>query len=229
MSTAIEWPVLLTVRGKTIPKTLEEMRGLHNQTAGSAPGIAAARALGDLSHKVFSPNLRMKQSGAAEGELLFLDVWVRPQGIFEFFSNEQVIQQGTKLFSSRDATVWMRAEGSFSYSLPAPMGKSERLVGMVRGPVASPERAIEIFRGVDQKAQPDARKRGLLSHEIFIKLRPPGDESPLELLGLDHWCDSNGMLEHYADQTHMAALASAFSGPPQPSAWEQAPGDWSEW
>src|SRR5882757_6404920 len=95
MSTPIEWPVLLTVRGKTIPKSLEEMRVLHNQTAGSPPGIAAARSLGDLSHKAFAPCLRSPQSGAEAGELLFLDVWLHPKGIMDFFSNEQVIQQGT--------------------------------------------------------------------------------------------------------------------------------------
>src|SRR5450432_1951177 len=188
MSTPSEWPVLLTVRGKTIPKTLEEMRVLHNQTAGSPPGIAAARSFGDLSHKALSPCLRSPHAGAEAGELLFLDVWLHPRGIMDFFSNEQVIQQGTKLFSSRDSNIWMRAEGSYSYALPAPMGKSERFVGLVRGPISSAEKAIEIFSAVDRKAQPDARRRGLLSHEIFIKLKPPGDSSPIELLGLDHWC-----------------------------------------
>lgn len=229
MSSPIEWPVLLTVRGKTIPKTLEEMRVLHNDTAGSPRGVAAARSLGDLSHKAFAPSLRSKQSGAVAGELLFLDVWVHPKGIMDFFSNEEVVQQGTKLFSSRDATVWMRAEGSFSYSLAAPMGKSDRFVGLIRGPIASPEKAIELFRGVDQKAQTDARRRGLLSHEMFIKLKAPGDTSPLEILGVDHWCDFEGMTEHYGDQTHMSALSGAFTGAPQASVWEQAPGQWSEW
>ena len=42
MSKPIDWPVLLTVRGTTVPKTLEEARVLHNQTAGSPQGIAAA-------------------------------------------------------------------------------------------------------------------------------------------------------------------------------------------
>lgn len=37
--------VLLTIRGTLVPKTLESACGLHNETAGSAQGIAAARGL----------------------------------------------------------------------------------------------------------------------------------------------------------------------------------------
>jgi hypothetical protein len=229
MSTPVDWPVLLVVRGKMVPKTLEEMRVVHNQTAGSPPGIAAARALGDLSHMVYAPSLTSAQSTAKAGELMFLDVWVHPKGIMEFFSNEQVAQQGSKLFSSVDHTIWMNAQGAFSYHLAAPRGKNDRYIGLVRGPIASPEKAIDIFRTVDIDAQRDARRRGLLSHEVFIKLNAPGDSSPLEVLGLDCWCDFNGMTEHYNDETHMRGLSAAFSGTPQPSVWEQAPGQWSEW
>jgi hypothetical protein len=225
----IDWPVLLTVRGKMLPKSLEEMRVLHNRTAGSPPGIAAARSLGDLSHLVYAPFAALPQSVAKAGELLFLDVWQSPRGIMDFFANEQVIQSGTKLFSARDATIWMRAEGSFSYTLPAARGKNDRMVAMLRGPIASPEKAIEIFRAVDIEAQRDARRRGLLSHEIFIKLSAPGDTSPPELLGMDVWSDRVGMAEHYGDATHMKPLGSAFTGPPDPTAWEPAAGEWSEW
>src|SRR5262245_64645481 len=83
-------PVVLTVRGTLNPKTLEAARSLHNDTAGSPQGIAAARALGDLSHKVYAPCLRSSQSSAREGELLFLDSWADPKGIMEFFSNPHV-------------------------------------------------------------------------------------------------------------------------------------------
>jgi hypothetical protein len=224
----IDWPVLLTVRGKMLPKSLEEMRVLHNRTAGSAAGIAAARSLGDLSHLVYAP-FASPLSHAKAGELLFLDVWQSPKGIMDFFSNEQMIQSGTKLFSARDATIWMRAEGAFSYTLPAARGKNDRIVGMLRVPIASSEKAIEIFRAVDIDAQRDARRRGLLSHEIFIKLSVPGDTTPLELLGIDVWSDRAGMAEHYGDAAHMKALGGAFAGAPDPSAWEPAAGEWSEW
>jgi hypothetical protein len=100
---------------------------------------------------------------------------------------------------------------------------------MVRAPIASPERAIEIFADVDTRAQRDARRRGIISHELFIKLNPPGDHSALELLGLDVWSDFEGLSEHYADQQHMSALRAAFAGAPAASVWEQAAGDWSEW
>ena len=220
--------VFLTVRGKYIPRTLEACRVLHNETAGSAPGIAAARSLGDLSHKVFAP-LPSPNSSAKEGEVLFMDWWQDPKGLMDFFANENVQMQGAKLFQARDASVWMPAKGSFSYSLPAAAGRNERYVGMVRGPIKSPEAAIEIFRAVDTKAQRTARARGLLSHELFIKMNPPGDSSPLELLGVDVWCDAKGMGEQYSDPNEMAALGPAFAGRPDATTWVQAPGNWSEW
>jgi hypothetical protein len=229
MATPTPSPVVLTVRGTLAPATLEGTRALHNQTAGSEQGIAAARSLGDLSHKVYAPSTRSKQSSARPGELLFVDVWVDAEGIMKFFSNPQVQEQGGKLFSARTPTVWMQASGSFSYHLPAAMGRDERYLGMVRGAIKSPEQALPIFNAVDEKAQRDARRRGLLSHQILIKMNAPGDTSPLELLGLDLWSDFAGMTEHYGDPTHMAALGGAFSGRPDASVWEQAPGHWSEW
>jgi hypothetical protein len=39
---------LFTLRGKVNTPTVADARELHNKTAGSADGIAAARALGDL-------------------------------------------------------------------------------------------------------------------------------------------------------------------------------------
>jgi hypothetical protein len=222
-------PVLLTVRGTLVPKDLEAARVLHNETAGSAPGIAAARALGDLSHNVYTPSLVSKQSGAKAGELLFLDRWIHPRGIMEFFGNAHVQAQGKNMFSQKDATVWMAAVGSFSYVLPAPKAKTARHVGMIRATIASPEKTLAIFHAADEKALPTARRRGLLSHELFIKVAAPGDTGPLELLGLDVWSDFAGMTEHYGDPNEMSALSGAFAGPPQVSVWDQAEGAWSEW
>ena len=221
-------PVFLTVRGQYLPSTLEGLRVLHNDTAGSQAGIAAARALGDLSHKVYAPVV-MPQSGAKEGEVLFMDWWQDPKGLMDFFANENTQMQGTKLFKGRDATVWMPAKGAFTYNLPAAANRNERYVGLIRGPIESPEKSLNIFRAADVKAQRTARARGLLSHELFIKLNPPGDSSPLELLGVDLWCDAKGMGEHYSDPNEMKALEGAFSGAPTASVWTQAPGNWSEW
>jgi hypothetical protein len=224
-----ESAVLLTVRGTYIPDSLEAMRVLHNSTAGSEQGMAAARSLGDLSHNVYAPSLRSKHAGAKSGELLFIDWWDSPKGIMDFFSNPQVQQQGGKLFSKRDATLWMPARGSSSYHLYVPKAHPERYVGIVRGTVKSPEHALGVFADVDTKAQRDARRRGLISHELFIELGAPGESSPLELLGLDLWSDFAGMTEHYADPTHMSGLGDAFTAQPQASVWEQASGRWSEW
>jgi quinol monooxygenase YgiN len=216
-------PVLLTVRGTAIPKTLEAMRVLHNETAGSPAGIAAARALGDLSHMVYAP-AKSPLSKAVAGELLFLDVWVHPKGIMDFFSNPQVQEQGGKLFSARDASVWAPAAGAFTYQLPAPRTRRDRFVGIIRGPIAGAEKAVETIRDADAAAQRDARRRGILSHEVFIKLGEPA-----ELLAMDVWTDLAGMAEHYADASHMTPIRSVFTGPPQPSVWEPAAGEWSEW
>src|SRR5262249_41632674 len=79
--------VLLTVRGTVIP-TDDELRQLHTQTAGSDEGIAAARSLGDLSHKVYMPVPGIP--GASEKELLFIDLWRDGQGLATFFSDAQV-------------------------------------------------------------------------------------------------------------------------------------------
>jgi quinol monooxygenase YgiN len=228
MSNLTNSGVFLTVRGTYIPPTLEACRSLHNETAGSERGIAAARSLGDLSHKVYAP-LPSPNSSAKAGEVLFVDWWQDPKGLMDFFANENVQMQGAKLFKSRDASVWMPAQGAFSYQLPAPGGKHERFVGLVRGRINSPEAAIEIFRAADSKAQRTARARGLLSHEVFIKLNAPGDTSPHELLGIDVWCDAKGMGAHYSDPGEMKALMGAFAGPPDATTWQQAPGEWSEW
>ena len=221
-------PVFLTVRGKYLASSLEGCRVIHNDTAGSQGGIAAARALGDLSHKVYAP-MPMPQSSAKEGEILFMDWWQDPKDLMAFFANENVQMQGTKLFISRDPTVWMPAKGAFSYSLPAAAGKNDRFVGMVRGTIKSPDAALAIFRAADLKAQRTARARGLLSHELFIKLQGPGDNSPMELLGVDLWCDGKGMGEHYNDPNEMKALEGAFTGKPDVTVWTQAQGQWSEW
>src|SRR5688572_11822906 len=189
--------VLLTIRGTLVPATLEAACQLHNETAGTAASIAAARELGDLSHKVYSPVAGAP--GAEPGELLFLDIWTSAEGIGKFFSNPAVVEQAGKLFSKRDAAIWAPAPGSFGFELPAPRGKDERYLGLVRGPVASKEQAVAAFRSSLAPKLADARRRGQLSHMIFFKLPMPGDTSPPELFGLDVWCDAPGMQEHYRE------------------------------
>jgi hypothetical protein len=181
MSTSKQGATLLTVRGTLIPESLEAARRLHNETAGSARGIAAARALGDLSHNVYVA-LGSPQTSAAATEVLFLDRWDSPAGIFQFFSNPEVQHQGDRLFSKREGTVWTPACGSFSYCLPVPKARGERYVGMIRGAIHSPEHAIAVFAD-DSKAQRDARRRGIASHELFIKVSRPATARRSSCLG----------------------------------------------
>lgn len=225
MSSLSSPSVLLTVRGTTIPNDREDARQLHNQTAGSPEGVAAARSLGDLSHNVFTP--LTGAPGAAENELLFLDVWKSPEGIGTFFSDEQVKQGADMMFSEREAVVWMPAEGAFGFELTPPMHLNGRYLGVARGPVAEPQTAIDVFRKVLEPTISDARRLGQMSHQLYVRLPMPDHTGPLEVIGLDLWADAQGMGEYYETLTGFEA---AFSGEPQTSVWERATGGtWTEW
>ena len=222
-----ESSVLLTVRGTYGAPSAEAARKLHNETAGSEPGIAAARSLGDLSHKVYLPATSLgANNGAKEGEVLFIDTWEDPSGLQKFFSDKNVQEQGGKLFKSRDPVVWMPARGSYSFHLPAGMGKNDRYVGLLRATVRSPEDAIGEFRAMISRSIRDARRRGQMSHELFVRLAMPGDASPPEILGVDVWTNLEGMLAQYKE--HMG-LGASFAAPPTTSIWQQPEGSWSEW
>lgn len=224
----IQLPVLLTVRG-TLAHGIDQVRQTHNETAGSEAGIANARSLGDLSHKVYAPLTHDSLSTAKEDELLFMDTWVEAGGIMKFFSDERVQQTSTLLFSDRVPTVWMAAEQSFHYGQPAPTGHDEEYVGLVRGPVGDPAKAIATFaRGV-QAGMTAARRRGLMSHSVWVQMAGPGDDTPPEVLGFERWFSREGMEEHYADSEAMAPLRDVFAGRPDASMWRRAPGQWNEW
>jgi hypothetical protein len=224
MSTSNASLVFLTVRGTLVPKGADAACKLHNETAGSPQGIAGARALGDLSHKVYSP---VPGLGAKDGELLFLDWWKSAEGIGQFFSDAHVQGMASKLFSERDGVVWMPARGAFGFDLPAPAARGERYLGIVRGPVSTPEHAIDVFRKVLEGKLSDARRRGQLSHQLFVKLPMPGAPAQPEILGVDLWCDPAGMREHYGD---ISGFEKAFTSAPLSSVWQQAVGGvWSEW
>lgn len=216
--------VFLTVRGTLVPKTLESACAVHNETAGSPEGIAASRALGDLSHMVYAP---VANAGAKPNELLFFDWWKTAEGIGTFFSDPRVHGMASKLFVEKEPTMWMPARGAFGFELPAPASKRERYVGMVRGAVASPEQAIEVFRSVLSPKLSDARRRGQISHQLFVKLPMPGAPATVEVLGVDLWFDAAGMQEHYGE---LRGYDKAFSAAPTTSVWQQPSGGvWSEW
>jgi hypothetical protein len=221
-------PVLLCIRGTLRDGAqTETARKTHNATAGKPAGVAAAKALGDLSHKVFIP-AKSEMAGAQPGEFLILDVWESPAGIDTFFSNPDAQHEGEKLFAKRDPTVWMPARGAYGFNLPAAMGRNERHVGIIRAQVKSPEAAMEVFRKSLQPTTNKARQRGQLSQQLYFRLGPPSKDGTAELLGVAVWCDLQGMEQHYKDG-EMESLGQAFVGPPQASIWSQPPGEWTEW
>ena len=95
---------LFSFRGVLKPKTLEDARNTHNMTAGNPDGVAAARALGDLSHNVF---LTLGDTKGTAGELLILDLWNNLEGFNQFFEGKQVQEGGAMIFASvEDRELW---------------------------------------------------------------------------------------------------------------------------
>src|SRR5712692_9024597 len=187
---------LLSIRGTLSSKTLESARSIHNATAGAPPNVAAARSLGDLSHTVFTP---IDHNGIDTGEFLILDQWNNLDGLNQFFANKQVQEQAGQIFSDRDPVVWAAAEGFTSYHFPAPYGKNQRFVGIVRGMVESRGKAQNIHNTLVGKTVNKARINGNMSHEAFFRLTPPGTPESLEFFAVDVWMDADGMNRHYAD------------------------------
>jgi hypothetical protein len=178
-----------------------------------------------LSHKVYVPVL--EAGTASANELLFIDVWQNPQGLGTFFADAQVQAGADMLFSAREAAVWMPAVGAFGFELAAPMHQSDCYIGLVRGSVADPAAAVEVFRTLLEPKLGDARRLGQLSHQLYVSLLSGDDADTVELLGVDLWADAQGMQEHYAA---LSGYDAAFRGEPTSSVWRQAsPGNWTEW
>lgn len=223
--------VLLTIRGVRAVQDLDAARKLHNETAGSDPGIAACRALGDLSHKVYvaaTGSGTEKFSDARAEELFFMDIWKNAEGLGQFFSNKEVQDQGGRLFKEKQPDVWMPATGAFSFHLPNPSNKPERHVGILRGTVKSAEAAIAGFKEGAGAMVGEARKKGQLSHELLVKLGPPSRDGSVEVLAFDTWYDLKGMTDTYGGEA-LQKMGALFVGRPSGSIWSQAPGGFNEW
>jgi hypothetical protein len=217
--------ILLTIRGRLSPATLEEARKIHNETAGNPQGVAAAKSLGDLSHNVHVPVADETKAT----ELLILDRWNDPAGLQKFFSNVDVQKGGGMIFANRDPVVWTPAEECASFALPTPAGKGDRFVGTLRVTAKSRAAAAEAFDSVVRSSTNAARKLGQVSHEVFWRMTPPGEAPSLELFALDTWMDGAGMQAFYSDPGHMKPLGAAFAGPPEAGTWKSPPGAWVEW
>src|SRR5215510_3848116 len=148
---------LLSIRGTLAPKELDGARTIHNQTAGAPQNVAAARSLGDLSHMVYVP---ADPSGQEANEFLILDIWNNMEGLNQFFANPTVQEQAGQIFSQRDPVVWTPADGFYTYHFPAPTGKNNRFVGIVRGMVKSRSEAQALHNALATKMVNKARMKG---------------------------------------------------------------------
>ena len=213
----------LIIRGELADTDVERSRQIHNATAGHPEGVAAARALGDLSHNVYVP----LDAGATAKELLILDLWTSIDGLRKFFSNPDVQAGGAKIFKTRDPVVWQAADVR-GFILPTPTDKTERYVGLVRGTVTSRESAAAVLDELVAMAMNQARLLGQVSHQMFYRASAPGEPPSLELAGIDVWTSAEGAGTFYADP-RLQKLYSIFAAPPVSSMWKQAPGAWVEW
>ncbi|HEY8079537.1 MAG TPA: hypothetical protein VIF62_35645 [Labilithrix sp.] len=216
---------LLTIHGKTVQSGVDATRQMHNEVAGGERNIAAARSLGDLSHVVYVP----VGTTTTTSDLLFLDQWNSLAGLAAFFGNEHVQKGGAKVFASREPAVWDLADGFPRFHMPPPVGRNDRFIGMVRGPVKSRDVARAAFETVAQKTLNDARARGLLSREYYFRVPDPGQPASLEILGFDTWHCAKGMQEHYGTGVDLQYLKDVFTAKPETGIWERPAGTWSEW
>ncbi|MEZ4668191.1 MAG: hypothetical protein R3E39_09780 [Anaerolineae bacterium] len=217
---------LLTIPGTLAPAELEAARKIHNDTAGAAANVAAARSLGDLSHMVYVP---IDQQGPKSGKFLIMDIWNNMDGLNPFFANKQVQEQGGLIFSEREPVVWAPAEGFISYHLPVPHGNNVRIVSTVRGMVKSQAAARDVHNALVARHVNNARKRGDISHEAYFRLTPPGEPESLEFFAVDVWMDAAGMGEHYNDPSFLSGFGDLFTAPPTTGVWVHPAGEWVEW
>jgi hypothetical protein len=179
-----------------------------------------ARSFGDLSHAVYYP---ADYTTGVPRQMLFIDYWNSPQGLMQFFSNEQVQQGGKLVFKERDYVLWANTPGLPRVSLPAPAGRNDRFVGLVRGPVASRAGAERILMEATRKALNTNRAKGLMAREWYFRLAAPGEPESLEAIGYDLWFDAEGMQAVYSDPDEMQPLQDLFTARPETSVWGKPP------
>jgi len=216
---------LLSILGTLAPKTIEAARLAHNQTAGLPDNIAAARALGDLSHMVYVPFGPASESG----QFLILDQWNSLEGLNKFFADPHVQEGGGLIFSQRDPVVWAPAEGFSGYHCPAPFDRKDRIVAVVTGKVKSRPEAQAVHNAIVAQSMNAARMAGDMEHEAYFRLSPPGAPESLEFLARDVWYDPQGMARLYADPAFTSGLAQLFVAPPMSTVWIHPAGSWAEW
>jgi hypothetical protein len=214
---------LLTVQGRVTAPAATDVRELHNATAGSPEGVAAARALGDLSHNVYT---RVDEPA---DELLFLDHWNSPTGMGQFFADPQVQAGAAKLWAEREGVLWAATSGFGNFHLAIPSGRSVAGVGLLRVGVTSLEAAAAAFTAYASATINTSRRHGIVSHTTWSRIPDPGEEPAPEIIGVDLWMDIDQMREYYDLGLGYEQLGKVFAGRPETSVWQSAPGEWVEW
>jgi hypothetical protein len=158
-----------------------------------------------------------------------MDLWTSPDGLNTFFSDHQVQEGGSMIFSERDPVVWVPAQGFTSYHIPAPFGVNERFITTARATVKSVEEACELHNRAVAKTVSQARKAGNLSHESYLRLTAPGSPEALEWLGVDIWMRPDEMMSLYEDPEFLDAFNHMFTGEANVGVWVHPKGDWTEW
>lgn len=217
---------LLTIRGVLASATLEDARLLHNRTGGDPNNIAAARSLGDISHMAYVP---AAPPTTAAGGMLFMDLWTSAEGLGQFFANPQVQSQAGQILTERDPVVWEAAAGFFGYHLPAPHGRNDRFIVLVRGTVNSRQAAMAGHNAIVAGRIGAARLAGIVSHDAYFRLGAPGEPETLEFLAVDVWTDAAKMQQHYAAPELRQAMGTLFAKAPDTSIWTAPTGEWAEW
>lgn len=167
--------------------------------------------------------------GPEAGEFLILDMWNSMEGLNMFFANPTVQEQAGEIFSQRDPVVWQPADGFSGYHFPAPSGRNDRIVGVVRGMVHSRAQAQSVHNAIVEQSLKKARAAGNMSHEAYFRMSPPGAPESLEFFAVDVWFDGEGMARHYEDPEFMSSFEKLFAAPPMATVWTHPLGSWVEW
>jgi hypothetical protein len=215
--------VLFTNFGRVSVPDQETARQTHNATAGNPQGVAAAQSLGDLSHLVFIP------TAGWSGELMFIDQWMNPEGLQQFFADPQVQAGAGALFTSYEPIVWRQAPEFASYHISTPLGQHDRFVGMLRGVTSSLEQASALMDATWHPRVLAAHRQGLVSHEVFVRLAAPGSPEALEILAMDTWINHAGMDALYDDASFIQGFDGMFTGEPKTWTLQRPSGEWIEW
>jgi hypothetical protein len=242
-------PLTLHLTRGVLASDLDKTRKMHNEfvDGGPQPGREIARALGDLSHNVYTPAQGVDGAPAASSnELLFVDYWADPQAMETFFAHPAALDASDGLFTSREEAEWACAPDGFSFYVPAPHSAPPRYLGVIRASVQSADAASASIGSLVAEGLGTARRRGQLSHTLFIRnadtvaQRPAANTrrehqetlpqlgGPVEVLALQWWSTLDGLVEHYRDEAAVGEFQHALNGPADVAAWQQAP-SFSEW